>query len=180
MATRRAADVRRSVAMDRDIVLLGAACRNPREPCRGLTPVLRFSVLDLEKSRRRKRGRNMPFRRRAVIVFTVGVLAVVAFLPASGQIVQDYHGSRGSSWTPPPRMFENRLPAPAPAVPPPLAGVSPGGISQLQAIDLLAAEGFTQILAPVPTAYGGWMTSASWQGRKVKVKVDAQGRISRR
>ena len=119
---------------------------------------------------------------RAAIMFAVGVFAGVMSIPALGQILPDVQGNRGSSWTPPPRFMEDRRPAPPTAAPTPGlgagAGLLPGGLTQMQAMNLLAAEGFTDILPPVPTAYGGWIASASRQGRMVRATVDAQGKIA--
>ena len=127
----------------------------------------------------------MPHAHRAAMILTVGIVATFASIPASGQIVPDAKNNRGSSWTPPPRYMDHAPAAPLFAPPAPGATLAPGGmppltggISQLQAMDLLTAGGFKNIMTPQPTAYGGWTAYASWQGRKVRATVDPQGKVA--
>jgi hypothetical protein len=121
----------------------------------------------------------MPHGNRAAIILAVGMFAEVASIPAFGQMVPDIQNNRAPGWTPPPRYLDQRPPTRWSAVPAPGTGSPPGGISQMQAMNLLAAEGFTDILPPQPTAAGGWTAYAAWRGRKVRATVDPQGRVAR-
>ena len=121
-----------------------------------------------------REGHSMP-RRSTLIAF--GVATVVASIPARGQLVPEMNLNR-PMWTPPPRHMDDRPRPPWSAAPAPGPGLSLGGMTQLQAMDRLAAAGFTNINPPDPTGDGGWAGYASLQGRKVRAKVDYEGKIS--
>lgn len=121
----------------------------------------------------------MPYQSRVILVFGLAVSAMAASPPARAQITPDVSADLGRpSWD---RLSPNVRPrsaipwTDAPASRP---GLSMGGITQLQAMNHFAAAGFTDIIPPDPTPDGGWSSYASWQGSKVRVRLDPEGRIS--
>jgi hypothetical protein len=136
----------------------------------------------------------MPHGSRAAFMFAVGVSAMTAAMPALGQTSDRSRSQLPSDATsglarpdriPPPHFPEPRrdlLPSPSPwsAVPAPGAGSSPGVITERQAMNLLAASGFTGVHLLEPGIDGSWTGYASKQGRTVRATVDPQGNISSR
>jgi hypothetical protein len=123
----------------------------------------------------------MPHGSRSTLMFAFGVATMVASTPAWGQLTSPDVGSQDSllGWSVPnDLLYQRPPPAPWSAAPAPQARLSPGGITQSQAMNLLAAEGFTDILPPNPTADGGWTGYASLRGKKVRAVVDLYGNIS--
>jgi hypothetical protein len=123
---------------------------------------------------------SMPQGRHFIGLSVLGVTAIATALPAWGQtITPDINGNaRIPGWSVPQSSLYQRPPASWSTVPVPQAGLPAGGMTQSQAMDRLAAEGFTDILPPQPTGYGGWTGYASFRGRKVRATVDSGGKIS--
>src|SRR4051812_48130861 len=112
----------------------------------------------------------MPHGSRAAIMFAVGVSAMAASIPAQGQMLltNPANDLGRLGWTTP-RSLERRPAAPWSAVPAPGAGLLPGGITQLQAMNLLDAAGFANVAPPVPKSNGSWIGYASRRGQRVRV-----------
>ena len=145
----------------------------------------------------------MPHGKRAAIMLVVGASAVAASIPAPGQ-TRDRFGSPlpgDNPWSPSgglgrpspplPRFEEPRRdlppsaspwssPSPWSVAPTPGTGAWTGAITQRQAMELLAAAGFTDVHPPEPNLDGSWTGLASRQGRTVRATVDPQGNISTR
>ena len=129
----------------------------------------------------------MPHGSRAVIMFAVGMSAVTASLPALGQTGDTTSGLARPDRIPPPRFPEPRRdppasPSPWSAAPAFGAGSSPGGITQKQAMDILAATGFTSIDVPRPNADGSWTSFvySNREGRRIRATVDLRGNVTGR
>ncbi len=149
----------------------------------------------------------MPHGNRAAIMVAVGLSAAAAPIPALGQTPPalgqtppafgqtppppgqtPYPGDPttrlGRPSAPLPRFEEPRRdysPSPSPwsAAPTSRPGSSPGGITQWQAMDILAAAGFTEIDPPVPRLDGSWTASViNRSGRRVRASVDVYGDVS--
>jgi hypothetical protein len=129
----------------------------------------------------------MPHRSRAAIMFAAGVCAVTVSIPAQGQMtggeIRGTGGFTNISPRPPPFPEHRRRepppspPSPRSAAPAPGAGLSSGVITQRQAMDLLAAAGFTNIAPPDPRVDGSWTAYASNRGQRVRATVDPRGNI---
>ena len=126
----------------------------------------------------------MPHRTRAAaIMFAVAVSAAAAPIPAQGQL-DPFTGSLARpDRAPPPRFPEPRRdfsPSPSPWTAPSWSrtGSSPRVTTQRQAMDGLAAAGFTDVLPPIPNRDGSWTGHASIRGEKVQATIDLEGNIT--
>ena len=119
---------------------------------------------------------------RAAIMVAVGLSAAVAPIPALGQTPSpgDPTTRLGRPSAPPPRFEEpRRYYSPSPSPWPSPGGITPGGITQRQAMDILAASGFTGIHPPVRRSDGSWTASViNRGGGRVRASVDVYGNVS--
>jgi hypothetical protein len=130
---------------------------------------------------------TMPhWSRVTAVMFAVAVSAATASMPAQGQTDPLTGNLARPDRAPPPRFQEPRrdfFPSPSPwsAVPGrAAAGPSSGVITQRQAMDRLAAAGFTDVLPPIPNRDGSWTGSAYMRGERVQATIDLQGNITAR
>lgn len=121
----------------------------------------------------------MPRRNCTIAISAIALAVVAASMPVRAQITPDISNDLGRpSWDRLSRTIVPRPIVPWTDAPTPQIGSSFGGMTQLQAMNSLRAAGFTDVMPPDPTSDGGWSGLASWQGSKVRVRLDPEGRIA--
>ena len=136
----------------------------------------------------------MPHGTRIAVVFALVAGVAAAPVPVRGQS-DNRHGPATpfdvNALGRPDRIAPPRFPEPQRGSPPPApswgspagpaATPSFGGImTEQQAMDRVAAAGFTDVRPLQPGYHGNWTGYASKRGRTVRVTIDPQGNVSTR